>query len=109
MRDICYNAGYPAKHGRRLMPKSLHCVICGRVQGVFFRAFVVEQAQTLDLKGWARNLPGGKLEVLAQGDVAVIEDFAARLRQGPPLARVDAVEIQWTDHETEYKNFQIKR
>lgn len=91
------------------MPKSLHCVIRGRVQGVFFRAFIVEQAQALDVKGWARNLPGGKVEVVAQGEVPVLEDFASQLRQGPPLARVDAVEVQWADHETVYKNFQIKR
>ena len=91
------------------MARSLHCVVGGQVQGVFFRAFVVDQAQALDLTGWVRNLPGGKVEVLAQGEDASLEQLSALLRQGPPLARVDEVDAEWTDHGAVYKNFQIKR
>jgi len=91
------------------MARTLHCVVSGRVQGVFFRASVLDQAQALGLTGWVRNLPGGRLEVLAQGDDGALEELAGLLRQGPPLARVEDVEAEWTDQDRAFSNFQIKR
>ncbi|HZH43880.1 MAG TPA: acylphosphatase [Lysobacter sp.] len=67
-------------------------LIAGRVQGVFFRASTREQAERLGLRGHARNLPDGRVEVLAAGDAAAIEQLAAWLAHGPPLARVERVE-----------------
>ncbi len=64
----------------------------GRVQGVFFRASTREQARRLGLRGFARNLPGGGVEVLVAGEAAAIDELAAWLRTGPPQARVDALE-----------------
>ena len=91
------------------MARSLHCVVSGRVQGVFFRAYVVDQAETLGLAGWVRNLPGGRVEALAQGEGAALAAFEEKLRQGSPLAEVDAVDVQWKEDEPVFKNFQIKR
>ena len=65
--------------------------VSGRVQGVGFRAAARRRAQELGLNGYARNLPDGCVELLAQGDVACIETFAEWLHHGPPLARVDGV------------------
>ena len=65
--------------------------VSGRVQGVAFRAYTRAQANALDLRGYARNLPDGRVEVLAVGDAAAIERLAEWLQHGPPLARVDAV------------------
>ncbi len=65
--------------------------VSGRVQGVAFRAYTRAQANTLDLRGYARNLSDGRVEVLAIGDAAAIERLAEWLQHGPPLARVDAV------------------
>ena len=65
--------------------------VSGRVQGVGFRAAARRRAQELGLNGYARNLPDGCVELLAQGDAACIETFAEWLRHGPPLARVDGV------------------
>lgn len=65
--------------------------VSGRVQGVFFRAGTREQAQALGLRGHARNLADGRVEVLAAGDADAIERLAAWLRQGPPLAEVEDV------------------
>ena len=73
------------------MEKSLHCIVSGKVQGVYFRAFVQEQADSLSLRGWVRNLKDGRVEVLAQGDPASWKDFTERLMQGPVMARVDRV------------------
>jgi acylphosphatase len=67
-------------------------IVSGKVQGVWFRASAHEQAQTLGLRGYARNLPDGRVEVLAVGDAVAIDALAAWLRQGPPRARVDDLE-----------------
>lgn len=67
-------------------------VIGGRVQGVFFRASAREQALRLGLRGHARNLADGRVEVIAAGDAAAIDALAAWLRQGPDLAQVDELE-----------------
>jgi acylphosphatase len=69
-------------------------VVSGRVQGVGFRAWAREQAESLHITGWAMNLPDGRVEVLACGDPGAVERLAAMLHQGPPAARVTAVDEQ---------------
>jgi acylphosphatase len=69
-------------------------VIDGRVQGVGFRYFVVREAQAMGLAGWVRNLPDGRVEVLACGETDVVNAFEGRLWQGPPHARVSTVEAR---------------
>lgn len=66
-------------------------VVSGKVQGVFFRASTVRVAEQLKLRGFARNLPDGRVEVLALGDTAALEELAGWLRRGPPLASVTGV------------------
>lgn len=67
-------------------------IVSGRVQGVFFRAATREQALQRNLQGYAKNLADGRVEVLALGDADAIDALASWLRQGPPMARVEAVE-----------------
>ncbi|RPE75533.1 acylphosphatase [Vulcaniibacterium tengchongense] len=67
-------------------------VASGKVQGVWFRASARERARALGLRGYARNLPDGRVEVLAAGSDDALEQLAAWLREGPPLARVDGLE-----------------
>lgn len=66
-------------------------LVSGRVQGVGFRAATVDAARGLGLVGHARNLPDGRVEVLAVGSNTALEALVAWLHTGPPLARVDAV------------------
>lgn len=66
--------------------------VAGKVQGVWFRASTREQALRLGLRGFARNLDDGRVEVLAAGDVDAIDALARWLAHGPPDARVDGVE-----------------
>ena len=66
----------------------------GRVQGVGFRYFVVREAQALGLAGWVRNLPDGRVEVLAAGEAGVVDTLEGRLWHGPPHARVSEVEAE---------------
>lgn len=66
-------------------------LVAGRVQGVAFRAHARREAERLGLRGHARNLTDGRVEVIACGDAAAVDAFARWLAHGPPLARVDAV------------------
>lgn len=66
-------------------------LVSGRVQGVAFRAWTQRQAVELGLRGHARNLDDGRVEVLAAGATAAIEALAARLWCGPQHARVESV------------------
>lgn len=67
-------------------------VVRGRVQGVGFRAATGQRAGELGLRGHARNLADGRVEVLAVGDADALDQLAAWLRIGPPLAQVDELE-----------------
>ena len=67
-------------------------IVSGQVQGVWFRASARDQAQAVGLRGYAKNLPDGRVEVLAVGDAAGIDTLAAWLRQGPELAHVEDLE-----------------
>lgn len=70
-----------------------HVRVYGRVQGVYFRASVAEQARLNDVAGWVRNLVDGSVEAVFEGSepaVARVIDFC---RSGPPAARVDEVRV----------------
>ena len=67
-------------------------IVSGRVQGVFFRASTRTEAARLGLTGYAKNLPDGRVEVLACGDVHALDDLERWLRVGPPAARVENVQ-----------------
>lgn len=67
-------------------------LVSGRVQGVFYRASTREQAQRLGLTGHARNLPDGRVEVVAHGSAEALDALERWLWQGPPAATVGGVE-----------------
>jgi acylphosphatase len=69
-------------------------IVRGRVQGVWFRASTAERAAALGLRGRAENRPDGAVLVQAAGSVAALEALVAWLHRGPPMARVDAVEVE---------------
>jgi acylphosphatase len=71
-----------------------HYLISGRVQGVYYRASTVKQAKALDITGWVRNLPDGKVEVFACGNAAQLERLQEWLWQGPPAAKVEQVDAK---------------
>lgn len=71
----------------------LHGYASGKVQGVGFRQHTAEQADRLDLDGWVKNLPDGQVEVLLEGEEEQVQELVAWLEQGPPRARVDALEL----------------
>lgn len=74
--------------------------ISGKVQGVWYRASTKDQARQLNITGWARNLPDGRVEVLACGSRESLDELYQWLKQGPQLARVTEVsseEVPWQD------------
>ncbi|BCX87677.1 acylphosphatase [Methylomarinovum tepidoasis] len=75
--------------------KRWHIWVSGRVQGVFYRAHTVEAARRLGLTGWVRNLPDGRVEIVAEGEEKALQALLDWCRQGPPLARV--TEVVWRD------------
>ena len=81
------------------MPIARRFTIKGRVQGVFFRASTREVAQSLGITGHAINLSNGNVEVLACGEAADLDKFAAWLNDGPPHAEVTEVVERQADWE----------
>ncbi len=69
----------------------MHLDITGRVQGVGFRASLLEAAAPLQLRGWVRNRRDGRVEALVQGPSEAVQALLDWCRRGPPAARVDAV------------------
>jgi acylphosphatase len=80
-------------------------LISGRVQGVGYRYFTRKKAFELGLAGYAENLPDGRVEVIAEGEKTSLEHLIHHLRQGPRGARVDHVDVQWSEA-TNLKGFQ---
>ncbi len=87
---------------------SLHAFVYGRVQGTYFRAFVRSKATELGVTGYARNMPDGTVEVLAEGDRTKLEQLIAYLHVGPPAAKVEKVITKWSEGSGRYSDFQIK-
>ena len=69
------------------------CWVSGRVQGVFYRGTTASRAQEMGITGYARNLPDGRVEVLAQGTVAAVDVFVQWLWTGSVASKVTAVEV----------------
>jgi acylphosphatase len=85
----------------------IHAFVFGRVQGVFFRFHTKEIAEELGLKGWVKNLFDGRVEVLVEGEKDKVEKLVQFLKNGPPAARVEKVEIKEEKYRGEFKNFSI--
>ncbi|WP_370033315.1 acylphosphatase [Qipengyuania mesophila] len=74
-----------------------HCIVHGRVQGVFYRDWTVAKADELGLAGWVRNRPDGTVEALLEGDADTIARMVAAMHEGPPRAaptRIDQREVE---------------
>lgn len=78
----------------------MRCFVSGHVQGVFYRVSTQDEANALGLTGWARNLPDGRVEVMASGERDKLLELFAWLKKGPDGARVEDVtyeELPWKE------------
>jgi acylphosphatase len=88
--------------------QELHATVRGQVQGVGFRYFVVQKAQSLGLRGYARNDSNGDVEVLAQGPRPALERLLTLLWQGPSAARVREVINVWRQPTEHLSGFHVR-
>ena len=72
-----------------------HLCVAGRVQGVWFRGAMLEEAHRLGVAGWVRNLPDGTVEAVVEAPRRLVDRMIAWSRIGPSSARVDDVRVVW--------------
>lgn len=82
-------------------------IISGRVQGVFFRDSTRQKAQSLNLSGYVRNRRDGKVEAEFEGPAAAVRQIISWCHDGPPTARVDAVDVEWIEPQNDFSGFSI--
>jgi len=87
---------------------TIHLLIKGKVQGVFFRATANEVAQSLELKGWVRNTKDGNVEAVASGNKEALQQFIGWCKKGPEKAVVTSVEATAIAGE-EFDHFRVIR
>ena len=90
------------------MMRRVKILVSGRVQGVYFRMFTQNKAKHLGIKGCARNLPDGRVEIIAEADTGSIEKLIKWCHKGPATARVDHVEITEPEPDQVFTSFEIR-
>ena len=85
-----------------------HLLIRGRVQGVWYRGSMENEAERLGISGWVRNRPDGAVEAEVEGEREAVEALIAWARHGPPAARVTDVEVRWTEPRGERGRFVVR-
>jgi len=91
------------------MLKQTHLYIKGDVIGVGFRAWTKIQAKIIGVVGWVRNHQDGFVEVVVQGDEDKVKSMIELLKKGPPVSRVDDVEVYWQDAKEIFDEFEIRK
>ena len=86
--------------------KCVHIIVSGRVQGVFFRDNTRRKATELGLCGYAKNLPDGTVEVVAEGDETKIKELIEFIKKGPGIAKITNIEIKRKEPEN-FKSFEV--
>ncbi len=85
----------------------IHMIVIGVVQGVFFRASLIEKARSLGLTGWVKNLVTGEVECIAEGEKESLDYLLGWSKHGPPGAVVERVDIAWENPTGEFSNFRV--
>jgi acylphosphatase len=87
---------------------TIHLLIKGKVQGVFYRATAKDVAQALDLKGWVKNTKDGHVESVASGSEKALQQYIEWCRKGPEKAVVSSINVISIKEET-FEDFRIIR
>ena len=107
------DADYPEADGKQAAACGYNTYgvrVTGRVQGVNFRHFVKEAADSLRVRGWVRNEPDGSvLAVLQSPETRLLEMVIEQLHEGPPAAQVEQVYLEQLADEPCWESFEIRR
>jgi acylphosphatase len=90
------------------MNKRMTAHVVGDVQGVGYRAYARRRAQMLGVRGYAKNLADGSVEVVAEGPRYLLEQLLATLRRGPMSAQVTDAQVSWSEPTGEFSMFSIR-
>lgn len=85
-----------------------HCLINGHVQGVGYRMAARQQAKSLGLTGWVRNLSDGRVEMWLEGDEHYVEEMLDWAHQGPRFAGVTKIDKQHQSATEQYQDFIVR-
>ena len=86
----------------------IHIWVSGRVQGVGFRAFVLQAGTLFGLTGWVHNLGYDQVETVAEGSRQVLLRFVEAVKTGPRPSRVDEAKVEWETPTGEFTRFDVK-
>jgi len=89
-------------------PLTLHLLISGRVQGVWFRQFTRQQSEACGVTGYVRNLPNGRVEAVLSGESAAVRQVEVWLNEGPELAQVAEVASAEVPFQL-FESFEVRR
>ena len=88
--------------------KRVHAFVIGRVQGVFYRSSAKSEAMRIGLTGWVKNLPDGRVELVAEGPPDAVDELLQWCYKGPAYSRVDRIEIQEETPTKEFNDFSVR-
>lgn len=88
--------------------RTIHIIVSGKVQGVYFRASCVDTARKLGIGGWVRNMPDKRVEIMASGGRKMMDEFINWCGHGPSGAQVDEVLVEEKAFQP-FENFTILR
>jgi acylphosphatase len=86
----------------------IHARVYGLVQGVSFRYYTLQQAQSLDVTGWVRNMDDGSVEVVAEGENEAVQQLLSWLHHGPPSAEVENVDLRSETPQGKPRRFEVR-
>ncbi|HNQ52097.1 MULTISPECIES: acylphosphatase [Methanothrix] len=86
---------------------SVHVRVSGRVQGVYYRAYTRDRAKSLGINGWVRNIPGGGVEAVLEGERRQVGEMLKAMKSGPSGSVVLGMELSEIEAKG-YNDFEIK-
>ena len=90
------------------MKSSVHVIISGRVQGVWFRASTKQKAEELGLTGWVRNTSDGNVEAVFEGEDNLVKEMISWCHRGPILSKVEKVEVTKQNVTNAFDKFSVR-
>ena len=90
------------------MKLNVHVLISGMVQGVWFRSSTKQKAEQLGLTGWVRNTSDGSVEAVFEGEEKIVKEMIEWCHRGPPLAKVENVDVKKQNPTNGFDDFSVR-